>query len=197
MLTKKQRVIKALSVEFSLWDEEELDDFARELLAIPPRPEGNEPFGWLLPQNNDDATMGISEAGINLIKKWEGFRGSAYLDPVGIWTIGYGHTKGVQPGQVISESEALNLLKSEVKTYEDAVRRLVTVPLSQGQFDALTSFCYNTGIGALSQSTLLRYLNEEDYKAAADQFLRWVYGAGRVLPGLVSRRQHERRLFLS
>ena len=110
ILTKKQRVIKALSGEFSLWEDEKLDDFARELLAIPPRPEGNEPYGWLLPQNNDRAPMSISPAGINLIKKWEGFRGSAYLDPVGIWTIGYGHTKGVKPGQVISESEALNLL---------------------------------------------------------------------------------------
>ena len=197
MLTKKQRVIKALSGEFSLWEDEQLDDFARELLAIPPRPEGNEPYGWLLPQNNDDATMSISESGINLIKKWEGFRGSAYLDPVGIWTIGYGHTQGVKPGQVIAESDALILLKAELKTYEDAVRRLVTVPLNQNQFDALTSFTYNTGIGALSQSTLLRFLNESDYQGAADQFLRWVYGGGRVLPGLVSRRQAERRLFLA
>ena len=186
-----------MSGEFSLWDDEKLDDFAREVLDIPPRPPGNEPFGWLLPQNNDDVPMSISEAGIFIIKKWEGFRGSAYLDPVGIWTIGYGHTKGVAPGHVMTEPEASHLLIEELKTYENAVRRLVSVPLSQGQFDALVSFCYNTGIGALSQSTLLRYLNESDYKAAADQFLRWVYGGGRVLPGLVSRRQHERRLFLS
>ncbi len=102
MLTKKERVINALSGEFALWADDKLDDFARELLAIPPRPAGNEPYGWLLPQDNDLAPMSISEAGINLIKKWEGFRGTAYLDPVGIWTIGYGHTQGVKPGQVIS-----------------------------------------------------------------------------------------------
>ena len=197
MVSKKQRVIKYLAAELALWSEVKLDDFARELLVIPPRPEGNEPFGWLLPQNDDDLPMNTSEAGIYIIKKWEGFRGSAYLDPVGVWTIGYGHTKDVLPGHVMTEPEACQLLEQEVKIYENAVRSLVSSPLTQNQFDALVCFSYNVGIGALSQSTLLRYLNEGNYKAAADQFLRWVYGGGEVLPGLVSRRQQERSLFLS
>ena len=197
MLTKKERVINALSKEFSAWSDEILDDYAREVLNIPPRPDGHEPYGWLLPQSSDSAFMSISETGISLIKKWEGFRANAYRDPVGIWTIGYGHIKGVKPGQYISEPDALKLLREEVKAYEAAVHNLVSVPLNQNQYDALTSFCYNVGKGALKHSTLLELLNREDYRAAADQFLRWVKGAGRTLPGLVSRRQEERGLFLS
>ena len=197
LLTKKQRVIKALSIELSLWSDKKLDNFARELLELPPRPDGNQPYGWLLPQNDDAAPMSISDAGIYIIKQYEGFRKNAYLDPAGIWTIGYGHTQGVAPGHFMTEPEAAQLLEEEVQLYEKAIRSLVTVPLSQNQFDALVSFTYNVGIGALSQSTLLRYLNEGDYRAASDQFLRWTYAGGQILPGLVTRRQHERRLFIS
>lgn len=197
MATKKERVIAALSREFNSWSDGTLDDFARTVLELPKRPDGHDPYGWLLPQTDDAFPMTISQMGINLIKKWEGFRARAYLDPVGVWTIGYGHTHGVQPGQTITEPQALQLLESEVQHYADAVKRLVTVALNQNQFDALTSFTYNLGVGAFSQSTLLCLLNQEQYQGAADQFLRWVHAGGHVLPGLVSRRQEERGLFLS
>lgn len=196
MLTKKERAINALAREIDTWKDETIDDFIRPVLDIEPRPEDSEPFGWLLPQTNKDNPTGISDVGIDLIKKWEGFRSRAYLDPVGVWTIGYGHTKGVKRGQMITEPEALALLKEEVKTYANAVKEKVTVELNQNQFDALTSFTYNVGIGALSNSTLLKRLNKEQYTAAAEQLLRWVKGDGRTLPGLVNRRQEERELFL-
>ena len=197
MATKKQRVIAALSQEFNSWSDGTLDDFARTVLELPQRPEGNEPYGWLLPQTKDNSPMLVSQVGIALIKKWEGFRAQAYLDPVGVWTIGYGHTHGVKPGHTITEQQALQLLELEVQEYANAVKRLVTVPVNQNQFNALTSFAYNVGVGALSQSTLLELLNQRQYQAAADQFLRWVKGGGQTLPGLVSRRQDERKLFLS
>lgn len=197
MKTAKERVLEAITNHIDDYSDEKLDDFARDLLSLPVRPAGNAPYGWLLPQNSDSGQMQISEKGISLIKRWEGFVGVAYRDPVGVWTIGYGHTKGVKPGQSMSESQALHLLREEVKEYEEPVRRLVSVDLNQNQFDALTSFTYNLGAGAFSQSTLLAILNQGRYQAAADQFLRWVRAGGRVLPGLVSRRQDERELFLS
>ena len=197
MKTAKERVLEAIANHIDDYPDEKLDDFARELLELPARPQGNAPYGWLLPQNSDSGEMHISEKGLSLIKRWEGFRAKAYRDPVGIWTIGYGHIKGVRPGDYMTEPQALALLREEVKEYEEPVRRAVAVDLNQNQFDALVSFTYNVGAGAFSQSTLLGLLNQGRYKAAANQFLRWVKGGGRTLPGLVSRRQDERELFLS
>lgn len=138
----------------------------------------------------------LSQKGVDLIKEFEGLRLKAYRDPVGVWTIGYGHTGGdVKPGQVISQARAEQLLKGDTGWAQDAVRRSVKVPLSQGQFDALTSFTYNLGGGALASSTLVKKLNARDYAGAQKEFGRWVHAGGEVLAGLVRRRAAEAKMF--
>ena len=140
--------------------------------------------------------MRTSQKGIDLIKKFEGCRLEAYRCPAGVWTIGYGHTKGVQNGQKITQAQAEEFLIEDLKVYEKAVESCVKVPLSQNQFDALVSFCYNCGGEALRTSTLLKLLNEGKYKNAAEQFLRWNKAGGKVLVGLTRRREEEKKLFL-
>ncbi len=139
--------------------------------------------------------MHISDAGLALIRQFEGLRLLAYKCAAGVWTIGYGSTAGVKPGQSITAERAEELLREDVARFEAAVSRLVTVPLSQGQFDALVSFAFNLGAKALEKSTLLRLLNAGDYSGAAAQFDRWVYASGKKLSGLVKRRAAERALF--
>lgn len=143
----------------------------------------------------------ISQLGINLIKRYEGFSSKAYLCPAGVWTIGYGHTKSADllraKGLEISEEEGEELLKHDIKIFERAVRRLVKVDLTQNQFDALVSFTFNLGAGNLKKSTLLRKLNTGDYEGAAEEFPKWVRANGRILGGLVTRRKEERALFLT
>lgn len=139
--------------------------------------------------------MQISKAGLDLIKQFEGLYLKAYRCPAGVPTIGYGHTAGVSMGQTITQQQADDYLRRDVRQFERAVARLVTVPLTQGQFDALVSFAFNLGEGALAQSTLMRLLNAGDYAGAAAQFDRWNKAGGRVLPGLVRRRAAERALF--
>ena len=139
--------------------------------------------------------MQISERGLALIKEFEGLYLKAYRCPAGVPTIGYGHTAGVAMGQTITEQQADEYLRRDVRQFERAVERLVKVPLTQGKFDALVSFAFNLGAGALQSSTLLRLLNSGDYAGAAAQFGRWTKAGGRVLPGLVRRREAERRLF--
>lgn len=143
----------------------------------------------------DRKVMQISKAGLDLIKQFEGLYLKAYRCPAGVPTIGYGHTAGVAMGQTITEQHADEYLRRAVRMFERAVERVVKVPLTQGQFDALVSFAFNLGAGALQSSTLLRLLNSGDYAGAADQFGRWTKAGGRVLPGLVRRREAERRLF--
>lgn len=145
--------------------------------------------------------MNTSQTGINLIKGFEGKRLVAYDDGVGVWTIGYGTIKypngvRVKKGDTCTESQAETYLKSDLIKFENAINRLVKVPLNQNQFDALSSFTYNLGETNLSKSTLLRKLNAKDYKGAADQFLVWNRAGGKVLTGLVRRREAERSLFL-
>jgi len=130
-----------------------------------------------------------------LIKSFEGLRLSAYKCPADVWTIGYGTTAGVKEGQIITKERAEELLRDDVKRFEDQVLRLVKVPLTQGQLDALVSFTYNLGAANLGNSTLLRLLNAGDYKGAAAQFDRWTKAGGKELPGLVKRRAAERALF--
>ena len=141
--------------------------------------------------------MRTSEQGVALIKQFEGFSPQLYLCPAGKMTIGYGHV--VQAGEcfsdVIDEARAHDLLIADLEPVECAIEKLVSVPLNQGQFDALASFTYNLGIGALRSSTLLKLLNKLDYSAAADQWLRWCYAAGKRLKGLEKRREAEQRLF--
>lgn len=140
--------------------------------------------------------MRTSQKGIDLIKKFEGCRLEAYRCPAGIWTIGYGHTKGVKEGQKITQEQAEELLRDDLRVYEQAVESCVKVPINQNQFDALVSFCYNCGGEALRTSTLLRLLNESKYSEAGEQFLRWNKAGGKVLAGLTRRREEEREMFL-
>lgn len=141
--------------------------------------------------------MRISENGIKLVKSFEGLKLVAYKCPAGIWTIGYGHTgPDVTPGQVITQAQADALLARDLERFEAGVARLVKVPMTQNQLDALVCFSYNLGLGALQGSTLLRLLNAGDYAGAAAQFPRWDKAGGKVLPGLTRRRAAEQALFL-
>ena len=145
--------------------------------------------------------MNTSQTGINLIKGFEGKRLTAYDDGVGVWTIGYGTIKypngvRVKKGDTCTDAQAESYLKNDLVKFESAINRLVEVPLNQNQFDALASFTYNLGETNLSKSTLLKKLNAKDYLGAADQFLVWNRAGGKVLTGLVRRREAERNLFL-
>lgn len=142
--------------------------------------------------------MKASQDALDIIKKFEGFSEKAYPDPAHGWrvpTIGYGTTRGVKMGQEISKERAEELLREDVARFDGYIEALVRVPLTQGQWDALSSFVYNLGPGALEKSTLLRLLNAGDYSGAAAQFDRWVYASGKKLAGLVKRRAAERALF--
>lgn len=139
----------------------------------------------------------ISPAGLDLIKHFEGVRLAAYLDSVGVPTIGVGHTLGVKMGDRITQEQADEFLRVDIEDAEDAVHRLVTVPLTQGQVDALVSFTFNLGVGNLGKSTLLKKLNAKDYDGAAEEFLKWCLAGGKMLPGLLKRRTAERQMFLT
>lgn len=128
---------------------------------------------------------------------FEGLRTAAYLDPVGIPTICFGHTAGVKLGDRKSVEECEALLVDEVAFFGQAIEQAVIVPISQEEYAAYTSFAYNVGVGAFKRSTLLRYLNAGDREAACNQLPRWVYARGIKLPGLVNRRNEERDLCLS
>ncbi|WP_179038247.1 lysozyme [Limnobaculum xujianqingii] len=144
--------------------------------------------------------MITSQKGIDLIKQFEGLELKAYPDPATggkPWTIGYGHTEDVKQGDKISELEAEEFLKDDLKLFEAEVSRLVKVSINQNQFDALVSFAFNLGSNALKGSTLLKRLNEGNFHSAADQFTRWVYANNKFMQGLYNRRQAERELFLS
>ena len=135
--------------------------------------------------------------GIPIIKQSEGLKLEAYLCPAGIPTIGYGHTRGVKLGQKISVAQAEVFLDHDYEEAEDAVKRLITVPLTDNQLGALTSFVFNLGEGRLLGSTLRRKLNTGDYKGAAAEFDKWVYAGDKKLNGLIARRAAERKLFES
>lgn len=139
-----------------------------------------------------------SDTGLALIRESEGCVLQAYPDPGSggePWTIGIGHTGGVRPGDTCSEAQAMAWLRADVVDAENGVSRTVRVPLGQHQFDALVSFTFNLGAGALASSTLLRRLNDGDTAGASAQFPRWVKAGSRTLPGLVKRRARERRMF--
>lgn len=137
----------------------------------------------------------ISQEGLALIKSFEGCVLKAYQDPVGIWTIGYGHTHDVHSGMTITAKQADAYLRCDVADAEQAVNSSVTVPLTQNMFDALVSFTFNVGIGAFKKSTLLRKLNQNKLCDAVKEFDRWVYAGGKKLPGLARRRASEKKMF--
>ena len=139
----------------------------------------------------------INQEGLNLIKAFEGLYLEAYQDPVGIWTIGYGHIQGVTEGMKITLAQAEELLRQDLARYETAVQDAVEVTINEDQFSALTSFCFNLGAGSLFRSTLLKLLNQGKIAEAANEFPRWDKAGGQPLLGLSRRRRAERALFLS
>jgi lysozyme len=142
------------------------------------------------------ADMKPSGACRALVRQFEGCRLQAYLDSAGVATIGVGHTRNVKLGDRCSQEQADIWLSQDLEDAAAAVASLVKVPLTQGQFDALTSFVFNLGIRRLAESTLLIMLNKRDYHGAAAQFARWVRADGQVLDGLVRRRAAEAKLFM-
>jgi lysozyme len=139
--------------------------------------------------------MKCNKAGKDLIKKWEGLRLKAYLCPAGVPTIGYGHTGDVKMGNKITEHQADVIFDLDLEKFEEGVTKLLKVPVNENQFAALVSFAYNVGLGALGKSTLLRLVNSG--KGLPElEFAKWTRGGGKVLPGLVKRRQEEALLFL-
>jgi len=139
--------------------------------------------------------MRTGPQGIELIRHFEGCRLDAYLCPAGVWTIGYGHTADVKEGDSIDQEAAEAFLIEDLEKFEQAVTRLVEVPLTQQQFDALVSWTFNLGAGNLAESTLLRKLNNYQYAEVPEQMMRWVRAGGQVLDGLVRRRAAEAALF--
>lgn len=139
--------------------------------------------------------MKISAEGLALIKKFEGLELKAYQCSAGVWTIGYGHTKGVQPGDEWSEDHANHMLEVELEEYENYVNESVTIALSQNQFDALVSWVYNLGPANFKSSTMLKVLNSGDYEGVPAQMKRWNKAGGKVLEGLIRRREAEALLF--
>ena len=139
--------------------------------------------------------MNISEEGLSLIKKFEGLELEAYKCAAGVWTLGYGHTAGVQEGDVWSEEQANEQLKIDMHIYADYINDQVTCPLSQNQFDALVSWVFNLGPTNLRNSTLLKRLNAGDYADVPNQIKRWNKAGGKVLEGLIRRREAEALLF--
>lgn len=166
--------------------------------------------GAIRPVKQSDLTAGVghspnrmtpSQLCLDLVKHFEGLYLKTYLCPARIFTIGYGHTGlmhndgTVFPGRKITESEAEALLRYDLEKFSGKVARLVKVPLEQHQFDALVSFAFNVGEGALSRSSLLKKLNAHNYAGAAEEFAKWNKGGGKVLSGLTRRRKAERHLF--
>jgi lysozyme len=139
--------------------------------------------------------MKIDAVGLKLIKHFEGCRLVAYKCPAGIWTIGYGHTNHVSEGLKISQQQAEDLLKLDLNIFEYCVNKKVKVKLSQNQFNALVSFCYNVGTFAFAASTLLRELNQAHYDKVPEQLMRWNKAGKTVLAGLTKRRAAEAALF--
>lgn len=148
-----------------------------------------------------NAELKTSDNGLAFTKFAEGFRLKAYRDTGGVLTIGVGHV--IKPNEhhlrdaTLTEDQVFRLLRADIKEAEDIVKRLVTVKLSQNQFDAIVDFTFNLGGGQLRGSTLLRKLNAGDYKGAAEEFSRWVFDNGVKQPGLINRRRECRSLFLT
>lgn len=141
------------------------------------------------------AKRNLNAAGIKLIKGFEGCRLKAYKCPAGVWTIAWGRTKNVYPGMTITQEQADAFFLSDIAHYQDGVEAVIKVPITDNQYAALTSFCYNVGRGALARSTLVRKINAKDPSAHLE-FLKWTKANGRVLQGLVRRRKAEQALFL-
>lgn len=142
--------------------------------------------------------MKLSSQGAELIAEFEGFRAKPYRDAVGVWTIGFGSTKGVGPNTpLVTREQALARMMREIDATYGAAVNALGVPLTQHQFDALVSFVYNVGPGGIATTTTVgKHLRARRYREAADALLAWDKAGGRRLLGLTRRRQAERALFL-
>ncbi|MFH1058872.1 MAG: lysozyme [Pseudomonadota bacterium] len=147
--------------------------------------------------SDGDHPRPLNQAGVDLVKRSEGFSPKTYTCPAGHPTIGFGHR--IRAGEVfeepLSQAQAEDLLRADLAEAAGAVQRLVTAPLSDDQFAALVDFTFNLGAGNLQKSTLLKKLNAGDYAGAGAEFGRWVKSGGQTLPGLVTRRAAEAALF--
>ena len=139
--------------------------------------------------------MKVSQECIDLVKFFEGFEPRAYLCPANVWTIGYGRTKNVKEGDELTELQAERDLLEELEEFGHQVSSTVKVSLEQSQFDALTSWTYNLGVGNLQSSTLLKKLNSGDKNSVPSEMVRWNKAAGKVLAGLTRRREAEAKLW--
>lgn len=142
----------------------------------------------------------ITQEGLALIKRFEGFEAKAYRCPAGYWTIGYGHMirpdESLLEGEISVEQAAL-LLRADVEEAEVAVLRFIKVPLTDGQFDALVSFTFNLGAGALQRSALRKVVNRAEHGHVPHQLRRWVYAGGCKQTGLIRRREAEASRYMS
>jgi lysozyme len=176
----------------------------RRFASLQLRLEFNHPSPWdgsaqafSISHANRKATMEISQQGLDLMKRSEGFRSHQYLDLAGLATIGFGH-RVIPPESFpkgITEQQGTAILMDDVKLAEQAVTKMVHVPLTQGQFDALVDFCFNVGPVRLAASTLLKELNDGQYAHAGLQLLRWDYAAGTPNTALQARRVAELQLW--
>ena len=141
--------------------------------------------------------MKISQEGLSLIKRFEGCRLESYKCSANVLTIGYGHTSGVKETDTITQDEADKLLQEDVEQFEKYVDDNVTVELGQSQFDSLVAWTFNLGVGNLRESTMLKKLNNEDYKSVPSEMKRWNKAGGKTLDGLIRRRKAESLLFES
>ena len=143
----------------------------------------------------------VSKEGIALIKRYEGYKTTPYRCPAGLYTVGYGHVigNGLQLpdewNRTFSLGEIDELLRTDLARFERGVLRYCTVYITQSQFDSLVSFSFNLGLGVLQRSTLRQKLNRGNYDGASKEFLRYTKAGGKVLKGLVRRRQAEYNLF--
>lgn len=149
--------------------------------------------------NGNPTGRKMNAAGMRILKECEGLYLNSYKCPAGVWTIGYGCTKGIRPGMTITEAEAEEMLRKELTEFEKGVERMLShIPLNENQFSALVSLTYNCGMEPITEGmTIRRKLEARDYRGAAEGFLLWNKGGGRVLPGLVKRREMEKKLFLT
>ena len=139
--------------------------------------------------------MNTSEEGIALIKKFEGCELTASQCSANVWTLGYGHTKGVREGDECDVERAEDMLINDLQEFERWVNELVKVELSQHQFDALVAWTFNLGPTNLAESTMLKRLNVKDYEIVPTEMRRWNRAGGQVVDGLVRRREAEALLF--
>lgn len=149
----------------------------------------------LLIQAINKSDMHISKEGICLIKKFEGLKLESYKCSASVWTYGYGSTKNVKEGDTISKKDAEKLLLKEIKEYENYLKKLIKVKINQNQFDALVSWVYNLGPNNLEKSTLLKILNNKEYKDVPYEIRKWNKVNGEISEGLIRRRNAESLLF--